>query len=78
MSDFEFPWANRNKAKRPVNSPLYSTALEYFTQELDLGQLEELYRIYRVDFDMFGYSAKEYFDAMVLKADGGNSSVEKL
>ena len=36
-------------------------AKKYFS-DLDLNTVKDLYEIYKVDFEMFGYSPGKYFD----------------
>ena len=36
-------------------------AKKYFS-DLDLGTVKDLYEIYKVDFEMFGYSPQMYYD----------------
>ena len=37
---------------------------EYF-KEIDVKSKRKLYEIYRIDFEMFGYSPEEYFGHVV-------------
>ena len=36
-------------------------AKKYFS-EMDIVTVKRLYKLYKVDFDMFGYSPEEYFE----------------
>ena len=36
-------------------------ARKYFS-ELELDRVKDLYSVYKVDFEMFGYSPEEYFN----------------
>ena len=49
-------------AKKHSISKKYDKPTDYFKNELSKNDIEKLYEIYRLDFEMFGYSADEYFD----------------
>ena len=49
----QFPWANRKNTVSDVS-------LQYF-KNIDSEKIEQLYEIYRIDFEMFGYEAEQYF-----------------
>jgi len=51
--NISFPWANKKDTKSEVG-------LKYFKQ-LDLERTKQLYKIYKVDFEMFQYDTEEYF-----------------
>ena len=48
--------------KKHSISKKYDKPTDYFKNELSKNDIEKLYEIYRLDFEMFGYSADEYFD----------------
>ena len=49
-----FPWANRKRAASNIS-------FQYFG-EIDQEKTQELLEIFKIDFEMFGYTAKDYFD----------------
>ena len=49
----QFPWANRKNTVSDVS-------LQYF-KNIDSEKIEQLYEIYKIDFEMFGYEAEQYF-----------------
>ena len=51
--NIQFPWANRKNTVSDVS-------LQYF-KNIDSKKIEQLYEIYRIDFEMFGYEAGQYF-----------------
>ena len=53
----DFPWSNKKGS-------VTSVAREYF-KEIDAESKRKLYEIYRIDFEMFGYSPEEYFGHVV-------------
>ena len=53
-TNISLPWANRRGSGE-------QGSLDYFRQ-LDLDRTQRLYAIYRLDFEMFGYSVQPYFD----------------
>ena len=50
--NIQFPWANRKNTVSDVS-------LQYF-KNIDMEKIEQLYQIYRIDFEMFGYEAGQY------------------
>ena len=48
----QFPWANKKGATK-------DSSLDYFKQ-IDAKSILKLYEIYKIDFEMFGYSVSEY------------------
>ena len=52
------PWANKQVNKRNGDQ---DPSLQYF-QQISKKQVQDLFDIYRLDFEMFDYSAQEYFD----------------
>lgn len=52
-----FPWTNK-KNNRPESS-LEPLSLKYFRQ-IDQDSVQKLYNIYKIDFEMFGYSVQDY------------------
>jgi hypothetical protein len=50
-----FPWANRKRTASNIS-------FQYFG-EIDQEKTQELLEIFKIDFEMFGYTAEEYFDA---------------
>jgi len=56
VDESQFPWANKKGTKNMTEN----ISLKYF-KEIDKNHLRELYQIYRIDFEMFGYSEDEYF-----------------
>ena len=53
-TNISLPWANRRGSGE-------QGSLDYF-RKLDLDRTQRLYAIYRLDFEMFGYSVQPYFD----------------
>ena len=53
-TNLSLPWANRRGSSNSVS-------LEYF-EKLSQTQIDGLYNIYQPDFEMFGYSAKPYYE----------------
>ena len=51
--NIQFPWTNRKNTVSDVS-------LQYF-KNIDREMIEQLYEIYRIDFEMFGYEADQYF-----------------
>jgi Sulfotransferase family len=54
QTNLTLPWTNRHNNSEPV-------ALRYFAQ-LDLPTVQQLFQIYRIDFEMFGYDVQPYLD----------------
>ena len=50
---------NRDSKQHKANEDKKKECLEYFSK-LTRSQIEQLYQIYKIDFEMFGYSAKDY------------------
>ena len=74
----EFPWTNRWRLPPPPPPPspppppppyslvpslpgLPGASINYFRQ-LDLARIHRLFAVYRLDFEMFDYSASEYLN----------------
>lgn len=57
--NLDLPLSNSNHSK---NSARYDTAkitAKYFSQ-LSKQQIKDLYKMYRMDFELFGYDIKDY------------------
>ena len=52
---------NRDSEQHKANEDKNKESLEYFSK-LKRSQIEKLYQIYEIDFEMFGYSAKDYLN----------------
>ena len=50
--NIQFPWTNRKNTVSDVS-------LQYF-KNVDTEKIEQLFEIYRIDFEMFGYEAGQY------------------
>ena len=50
---------NQDSKQHIANTAKTKESLEYFSK-LKKSQIEQLYQIYKIDFEMFGYSAKDY------------------
>lgn len=68
LGNFFLPWNNKRKSgddgEHLQRQPKYKSALEYFKNELEEEQIRALYDIYRLDFEMGGYSASEYLASL--------------
>ena len=52
-----FPWTNKkNHHTDTSQEPL---SVKYFRQ-IDRDSIQQLYNIYKIDFEMFGYSVQDY------------------
>ena len=57
-------WKNRSDRKKYENvKDRTKKSLEYFS-ELEKSQVKELYDIYQIDFEMFGYDASDYLNLL--------------
>ena len=52
-----FPWTN--KQNNLQESSLEPLSVRYFRQ-IDRDSVHKLYDIYKIDFEMFGYSVQDY------------------
>ena len=52
--NIQFPWANKKNTAT-------SGSLEYF-KDIGREKTEELFEIYRIDFEMFEYEVQDYFN----------------
>ena len=59
LTNFEIPW--ENKIEQIANSKIDYKA---YMDSVDQADVEKLYVIYRLDFEMFGYSAKDYLETL--------------
>ena len=50
-----FPWTNRKQAASNIS-------FQYFG-EINKEKTQQLLEIFRIDFEMFGYSAEDYFES---------------
>ena len=64
LEHFNLPWNNRRKSSLASGKKKPSSALDYFQKELTPSQIRALYKLYQLDFEMFGYSASEYLDSL--------------
>lgn len=65
LTDFQLPWHNKLKKElnfggRSVRKRKHEDPLQYY-RELGEDRVKRLYEIYRVDFEMFGYSVEDIF-----------------
>ncbi|XP_046393315.1 carbohydrate sulfotransferase 11-like isoform X2 [Ischnura elegans] len=63
-SEWEDEWRRRGKPREAVNAAIggkTEDVLPRYFKTLTRRQLDDLYDIYRVDFQMFGYDASKYF-----------------
>ena len=68
MDHFYLPWNNKRKSRSKGGgvgvTPKYKSSVEYFQKELDKDQIQALYQVYKMDFELYGYSANEYLDSL--------------
>jgi hypothetical protein len=67
ITNISMPWNNKHKLQVPGQtrrhvSPDGVSKTAIYMKELDREQIEALYDVYRMDFEMFGYALDEYFD----------------
>lgn len=61
LTDFKMPWENQRSVEPSTKQKTNYT--EYF-QLLTDEQVSKLYDIFRLDFEMFGYSATQYLSSL--------------
>jgi hypothetical protein len=52
---------SRKKNINPARGAPTSQVLEKYFSQLNRDQMNAIYKIYRIDFDMFGYDVDKYF-----------------
>jgi hypothetical protein len=52
---------SRRKTINPAKGAPTTQVLEKYFSQLSRDQMNAIYKIYRIDFDMFGYDVNKYF-----------------